>query len=885
MKTIPVAPLRLFLSMIILLPSAWAQRGTSEQTAPSSKLQEAAAEDNEPIVELEVFVVLGSRRQDRSATESPVPIDVIDGRDLSSQGFTDMDSLLSHAIPSYNVNIQPISDGATLVRPANLRGLSPDSTLILINGKRRHRGSVITFLGGGIADGSQAPDLVAIPSIALERVEVLRDGASAQYGSDAVAGVMNFVLKDADRGGRLETRWGQYKEGDGSTYTIAANIGMPLTNKGNQNGFANFSFEYTEADPTSRSVQRTDAQAIIDANQPHISPFVRTPATQIWGSPKIAYDFKFFGNLGIDLSENAQLYFFPSLAKREVEGGFFFRNPTSTPFGRVGVFRDGDLNHLVADLREDPDPGTVPSVALDGGVPNAADLEAVAANPNFYTFNERFPGGFTPQFGGVITDMSTAGGVRGEMENEWSYDASAVIGRHKTEFFMKNTINPQLLAHPDFDGNPNGIPTDYRPGTYIETDYTLNFDLSRPFETDLFYSPLNVAAGLEYRVEKFEVEAGDEYSWWADERPNGLAAQGFGVASNGFPGFRPENQVLSARGSYAAYLDLEADVVENVLFGAALRYENYEGDIGSALDAKLSSRWQVVDDVALRGSVSTGFRAPTSGQTSIRHVSTAFAPIPGGGVGLVDVATLSPSDPNAIRLGAQPLKPETAVTFSLGTALQLGDLALTLDYYHIKMTDRIALSSKVPWPENEPNPLNLAEANWFSNDFDTTTQGVDIVASYSIDHSVGASILTLAGNMGATKVDSFRGQKDPDLAGTVAQRIDLLENNLPDVRFTLSATHEMGPWSILLPRLSYYDDFIEYHADTFFTSSGARWLVDAEVEYTFDSGVKFAIGAQNLFNTYPEENRAQGETGALYPSSSPYGFNGAFYYVKATYSR
>ena len=879
--------LLLLFSMALWLPSARAQADASQEATPANEPTAAAHGDTGPAVEIEGVVVVGSRRQNRSVADSPVPVDLIDSRDLATQGHTDIDSLLSVTIPSYNVNLQPISDAATLVRPANLRGLSPDSTLVLVNGKRRHRSSVITFLGGGIADGSQAPDLAAIPYIALNRVEVLRDGASAQYGSDAVAGVMNFVLKDADRGGTVETRFGQHYEGDGRTYTIAANTGMPLMKGGVQHGFANFSFEYTEADPTSRSVQRDDAQAIIDANQPHISPFVRTPATQIWGSPEIVYDYKFFGNLGIDLGDRAQLYLFPSFARREVEGGFFFRNPTSTPSGRSGVFRDGDLNHLVADLRQNPDPGTVPTVALDGGVPSAADLEAVAADPNFYTFNERFPGGFTPQFGGVITDRSIGGGLRGELGSQWSYDLSAVFGKHETEFFLKNTINPQLLAHPDFSGNPNGIPTSYQPGTYIETDYAVNFDLSRPFETGLFHSPLNVATGLEYRVEEFEVKAGDEYSWWADARPNGLAAQGFGVASNGFPGFRPENEILADRGSYAAYLDLEADVVEDLLIGSALRYENYEGSIGDTLDGKLSSRWQMMDNVALRGSVSTGFRAPTIGQASIRNVSTTSAPLPGGGVRLVDRATLPPSDPNAIKLGAEPLKPETSVNFSLGAAANFGKLDLTLDYYHIKVKDRIALSPTVLWPEGEPNPLNLAEANWFSNDFDTITQGIDLVANYPIDHAGGATtLLTLVGNVSSTEVDSFRGQNDLVTEAAVAGRIDRLENNLPEVRFTLSAIHVMGPWRILLPRLRYYDDFIEYHAqaDSLRISSGARWLVDAEVEYTFEGGVKLAVGAQNLFDTFPEENRFQGATGALYPNSSPYGFNGGFYYLRAGYA-
>lgn len=299
---------------------------------PPSWGQEAGEKDEE-ITVLDPVVVLGSRVPGRSAQDSPVPVDVIEGTTFRNYGVRDMDSLLSQTVPSYNVNQQPISDAATLVRPANLRGLPPDSTLILVNGKRRHRASIITFLGGGISDGSQAPDLAPIPAIALKRVEVLRDGAAAQYGSDAVAGVMNFVLKDAPDSGTVETRWGQFYEGDGDTYSIAANIGLPIPIPPTlvESSFANFSFEYGQADPTSRSVQRDDAQGLINAG----NNAVRQPAAQIWGAPEFHYNYKLFGNLGLDLGKS-EVYAFGNYAQRKVEGGFFFRNPHT----RGGVFNE-----------------------------------------------------------------------------------------------------------------------------------------------------------------------------------------------------------------------------------------------------------------------------------------------------------------------------------------------------------------------------------------------------------------------------------------------------------------------------------------------------------------------------------------------------------------
>ena len=300
-----------------------------------SVAQEAAGQDTE-VATLEEVVVIGSRVPTRSAHDSPVPIDVIEGTSMRNYGVRDLNSLLRATVPSYNVNQQPIGDAATLVRPANLRGLPPDSTLIMVNGKRRHRGSVLTFLGGGISDGAHATDLASFPAIALKRVEILRDGAAAQYGSDAVAGVMNFVLKDAPDSGTVEARWGKYYAGDGDSSSIAANLGMPLDLPFIQSGFANFSFEYGASDSTSRSVQRNDAQGLIDAGNKSVqlSQYTRKPTVMVWGAPEVQYDYKLFGNLGMKLNSKAELYGWGNYAERKIEGGFYYRNPNT----RSGVF-------------------------------------------------------------------------------------------------------------------------------------------------------------------------------------------------------------------------------------------------------------------------------------------------------------------------------------------------------------------------------------------------------------------------------------------------------------------------------------------------------------------------------------------------------------------
>ncbi len=847
-----------------------------------------AAAQNKPsepaVEELEEMVVIGSRVPRRSAQDSPVPIDVLEGDTFRNYGVRDMDSLLSATVPSYNVNQQPISDAATLVRPANLRGLSPDSTLILVNGKRRHRASVITFLGGGISDGSQAPDLASIPAIALKRVEVLRDGASAQYGSDAIAGVMNFVLKDAPDSGTVETRWGQFYEGDGGTFNIAGNLGVPLPLPLIESGFANFSFEYGRADPTDRSVQREDAQALIDAGNVH----VRQPHAQIWGAPELHHDYKVFGNLGLNLTRHTELYAFGNYAQRKVEGGFFYRNPLTRPgvfYGGGGVDHDNNPTTplfptaLVADLTGEG----CPTVRVN----QSADYSNVNLPDNCFMFNEKFPGGFTPTFGGTVRDWSGAFGIRGDLSHtnvwldDWHYDLSAVFGYHGTDFFMTNTINPQLAAL------RTDIPTNYNPGGYIERDHVVNLDLSRAIETNVFHSPLNLGLGLEYRVEEFEVEAGGRNSWYVDES---LAAQGFGVGSNGFPGFSPASAGKNNRGSYAAYLDVESYVVKDLLLGVAGRFEEYE-TFGDTLNGKVDARWQATSMMALRGSVSTGFRAPTVGQANIRNVTTEFIVDR-----LADRATLPATHPVAQHLGAQPLKPEKSFNLSLGTVLDAGNLSVTIDYYRVKIQDRIALTSSLDLCGGRqvthcPDVLqdlrdlgagddvtSFTSVRYFTNDFDTTTQGIDVVATYPIQGPAGLTLFTFAGNWNQTEVTQF----NPAIIR--AERVIQLEQNLPNFRFTLTADHRQGPWRFL-SRLHYYDGFTEFTANSFRIDAGRRMLVDLEASYTFKSMLTIAGGAQNLFDTYPSQNAAAGSAlGAQYPESSPYGFNGGFYYLRALYA-
>ena len=829
---------------------------------------EPATEPQASVVGLDELKVIGSRVAGRSAQDSVVPVDIIRGEDLQTYGIRDMDSLLSASVPSYNVNQQPISDAGTLIRPANLRGLPSDSTLVLVNGKRRHRASVIPEFGG-ISNGSHGADISAIPAIALERVEVLRDGAAAQYGSDAIAGILNFRLREDREGLTVQTGYGQNYHGDGDKVNVAANLGLPLTD----NGFANFSFEFTNADETSRSAQRADARGLIEAGNEH----VRRPATQIWGAPEVRYDYKFFGNLGLDLEGlNSRVYAFGNYAERKVEGGFFFRNPNT----RGGIFDAGE-NLLVADLSDDRQ--GCPPIAKN---PAADYTAALAGLPDHcFAFNERFPGGFTPRYGGVVEDWSITFGLRGEVEstsallNGWFYDASASFGHNSVNFFMHNTINPQLAAM------RTNIPTSYKPGGYREFDKTFNLDISRPFDVGLFYSALNFAFGLEYREEEFEIKAGDKNSWYVDNSPGGLAAQGFGIGSNGFQGFGPEIAGTFNRGSYAGYLDLEAELIKNLTVGLAGRYEAYEG-IADTLDGKVSARWQFLEAIALRGSVSSGFRAPTVGQTNYRKTSTSLE-----GNRLVDNAILPPDHPAAVRKGGKQLEPEKSVNYSVGTVFSLGDLDVTVDYYRIKVQGRLALTSNLKLTQMDIDALlaqgvtdarSFSGVNFFTNDFDTTTQGIDVVATYPLHTFAGHTLLTFVGNWTDTQVDSF----NPNIINATRRR--QYEDALPEFRFSLTADHTWGPWRFLT-RVHYYDPFFEDIVEAGLTSiNGERWLTDMELSYTFRDlpfmqMATFAFGAENVFDQYPRKSRWAPVLGNKYPPNSPYGFNGGFYYLRASF--
>jgi iron complex outermembrane receptor protein len=791
--------------------------------------------------EVEEVVVIGTRREARSIGDSPAPVDIISGSDFVNQGSGDLQDMIRTLVPSFNVNTQPISDAATLVRPANLRGLPPDDMLVLTNGKRRHRGAVISFLGGGVADGAQGADISAMPAIALKKVEVLRDGAAAQYGSDAIAGIMNFVYRDDAEGGEIQVRTGEYSEGDGGMWRIAANVGMPFT----ADGFANFSVELADSDATSRSVQRADAQALYSGGNSAIWNYPN-PA-QVWGSPAVSDDVKFVANIGLDLDASKKFYLFGNYGERKVLGGFYYRNPTN----RGGIFSaDGGTTRLVGDVAE------------AAGSASDADLTAIKANPNCFVFNEMFPGGFTPSFGGSVSDWAIATGISGSTDSGLMYDFSVSVGENRADYYIENTLNGSL--GPD-------SPTAFNPGSYVQLEKTVNADFSKGLPVDSFASDLNVAWGVEYREEQFTVVSGDEASWEIGP----YFTQGFGIGSNGFGGFSPQMAGVWDRGNYAVYVDLEADITEQFLLGFATRYEDFD-TFGSTNNSKISARLKITDDVSIRATASTGFRAPTPGQANIANIST----VSGTDGVLFQRGTLSPTNPVSVYYGGKELTPEESQSVSFGLVWDVTDaLSVTLDAYQIELTDRITQGDEQTVTPTDiavltglgiPGAGDLTTFKFYVNDFDTTTSGFDLVATYGAEMFNGNTEFTFVFSDVENEVDRT---KNGLVGGTFIQR---LEESLPKQRWNLSAVHLNGDWRVLA-RINSIDGF-------WTESSGMiDGMATVDLELARDFGMyNVTLGAQNAFDEYPDEE-VQGlkdAIGMVYPEAAPLGFNGAFYYVK-----
>ncbi len=844
-------------------------------STPSLMAQDAGAS------QLEEVIVTGSRGRPRTVSDSPVPVDVFDAASIEAVSYADTNNILQTLVPSYNVSRQPISDGGTFIRTPTLRGLPTDKTLVLVNSKRRHRASLVSIGGSG----TQGPDVATIPAAALQNVEVLRDGAAAQYGSDAIAGVINFILKENNSGGSLTIDGGEFSEGDGTATTIQGNIGLPL----GDDGFISLSAEYTDSEATVRAEQYCQSWFCVDPSLPGYNPDASYTqytesaeyqagvaaanigpgdVVQPWGQPNREAASIFF-NSGYDLDGDTELYAFGNYSTSETDGGFFYRYPE---------------NGTIERLREP-----------DGSI---------------YFPLEIFPGGFTPRFFGEIFDFSLAGGMRGELENGLTYDFSARVGENEIEYTLSNTINPSL--GPD-------TPTSFRPGDLINEETQFQADFTYEFDTDLS-SPLLLAFGASYMDESYEVVEGNVESYidgpyalpdpWGFCNDDGSATaaglgviadgstldcansddpvyQVVGVGSNGFPGYSPQFSELYERSSYALYGDLSADVTDTLFLQGAIRYEDYD-DFGSELVYKLAGKLDIAENFGIRGSFGTGFRAPTPGQQGTINVSTR---LPNG----FPVATgLFPAGgPVAGALGAVPLKPELSDNYTLGFTAAIGDLDLTVDFYRIDIEDRTRaistrdVSTDPSSGEAYQNYLALAAAGvagaesiggvfYFTNAFDTSTEGMDIVATYPVSWENG-STTTLTASLNYNK-EQF--ETDPSAVLNAETQYDF-ENFNPNWRGVFTARHDMDDLA-LIGRLSWYGEYTNSNtggSPLRFQTFDDIYFFDLEAQYQINDMFKVSVGGRNLFDEYPETDSISDYCcGRIYSSATAVDWQGSYFY-------
>ncbi len=812
-----------------LATAAHAQEGASAPPRDTGAAQ-ADSDRNKEII------VTGTRRNDLTAAQSPTPIDIISSDELLNQGSSDVTDILRQQVPALNVQRFTSNDGSVFTRPYSMRGLPPDQTLVLVNGKRRHRGATVQLSNIPYIRGSQGPDLATIPSIAIGQLEVLRDGASANYGSDAIAGVLNFRLRDDREGATFIARYGQYYKGDGEDYLLQGNVGLPFT----PDGFVNISGEYSNSGITSRQNQRPDAQALIDMGVQGVPvPAQRT------GNPE-AEAARLFVNAGVNLSDSTEFYAFGNYSWTAGTTAFFYRNPVT--------------NSLFT---------SVPLTQTPGG-------------PRF-TFRTMFPGGFAPDFHATIRDASLVSGLRGSLAGDLTYDVSSSYGQNNVSYSISNTVNPSL--------GPLS-PTKFRTGELEQRELNFNVDLTYPIEVG-FTEPLNLAGGLEWRRETWEVTPGELASYQVGpfasvldpDTPDPTDRIGLPAGSSGFPGLGPSQAGTFSRSNWAAYTALEGDVTDWFSLGLAARYEDFS-DFGSAFTWKVNGRVEFSDAIAIRGSVNTGFRAPTPGQS---NVSSTFANIDAITGAPFITGIVSPSNPVAQLFGAQPLDREKSFNIAAGIVLTPARrLTFTLDYFNIKIDERIGLSGGFTLTPAQraqlvaagiPGGGDFRTIQFFGNAFDSRTQGVDAVLTYGFDMFDGKA--TLSANANYTKNQVTRA--GPLIAGD-RERLLELEDFVPDWKGGVNFNYQ-GDRIGFTTTASYYGKWTDFGPDLANDQTGgAEILVDAEISYRLTDNFTLAAGGSNIFNNYPDREMRAGQigNGFKYLRFSPIGFNGGFWYVRGT---
>ena len=816
-----------------------------------------------------IDVVVGSRARHTAAEELAVPVDIFPAEQLAQQGSTETSVILQAVSPSINFPRQSVTDAGDVGRPFTLRGLSPDHTLVLLNGWRRHQTALVNNFTYGMGAGSSGVDLNALPSGALDRIEVLRDGAAAQYGSDAIAGVVNLVLKDGTFTPYLNGDVGRYTTDDypddGTTVNVNGGWGIPL-GRGSLGLFG----EFRDRQPTNRAwADRSEATngsadeindkgQVIHKNNPVPQP------NHHWGDG-LEKDALAFANFRLPLNDagTSEIYSF---------GGYSHRDGTGNPYRRyAGGERSWDV---------------------------------------------LYPLGFLPTIGGLVTDYSVTGGLRGTVSG-WSYDLGGTFGHNHFNHEISNTLNASLgpcldvPCAPGADGvlgtaDDPGIPnqTSFFAGRVQREEWITALNIAKPVELGL-PNPVNLAFGAAFRRERYVIRAGELASYINGGAPDqtgsgDLAAGG----SQSFPGFAPGDETDRHRNNFGLYADAESQLSAKVLGNLAARFEDYS-DFGSRVSGKASVRFQPSRRVTLRAAAGTGFRAPGLSQVAFSKVVTNVI-----GGEFIDIGLFPADNPASLALGARPLEEETSFNLSAGLVVTpVDNLTITADYFRIKINNQILLGATFDDAATVDILAaagfgNIGGVQYFTNGLDTRTQGVDVTAGYRVPAGTNGTLDLNAGfnftRNKITHVDPLpqvlidAGSTEPGLLDSVTAIG--IEDERPDWRTTLQANYTVGRFSTL-GRFSYYGGFSSAQpgfCNMCRENYGGKGLFDAELGYRFDL-VKLSLGVRNLFDTYPDQPKSQAfdpdfggiakdfnDNFGIFPwaAASPFGYNGRFVYAR-----
>lgn len=835
----------------------------------------AQAQETPQANAVEEMMVVGTRTKGRTAEDLPVPVDVLDTEALTKTGQTEVGRMIQSLAPSFNFPSSTISDGTDALRPATLRGLGPDQTLVLINGKRRHQASLI-HINTSVGRGTAGVDMNAIPAASIKRIEVLRDGAAAQYGSDAIAGVINIVLKDANDGGNISTSYGEYSEGDGETINVDLNTGFEL----GDSGFVNVTLNYRDRANSNRAglqgdcvyggCSDSDGNGIAEVGDPREITFDRGQF-RIGDADSEQLALVLNGAMDVGAGE---AYGFITYSTRESQSGAFYRNPSS---GFSASLSDGD---------------------------------------------NVIPDGFVPLINSQIDDLSANFGYRTEFRNGWQMDVSYTNGVNEIDYSTSNSVNYSYVNYLRYEQGLGDA--EIRAEVPRSADaYGLELGL-QTFNLDFnnTFGDLSLATGFEYRIDNYKIIPGEEYAYTdydTDLNNGGVAlypknAEG-GI--QGFPGIAPGSSVDEDRSVVSAFVDGDYQLTDSLLVSAALRFDDYE-DFGNTTNFKLGANWEVNDVMRLRSAISTGFRAPSMQQLYFNNIGTQFVANPANPSGpqiAVQVGTFRNDSQLAKAIGIPQLKEEESNNYSAGIVLTPADrLTITFDYYAIDIDDRIVISNRLSGANDPSGTLGNALATvgagagqFFLNGANTETRGFDLVLNYSgIDFLGGDLDLTLAGNKTETEVvDVFTSQAgslaqlDADVVFS-SQDISIIEEWQPEDRISLSGYYQLENWRVNLAFNRYGEYTVE---DGGRQTYGAKLLTDLNIEYAFTNGLSLSVGGNNIFDEYPDKNLiGQSRGGRLEESpggdvvidspgvftysrrSAPFGFNGAYWYAKIGYT-